>query len=97
MRLLLDVFGILSSNFEFLIRCEVKHKRVEGIGNGEFAGVHLSCNLSQQLLKELVIILPVTTDQLGVQKGHQSLGLIHIDLESFLVVLKGFVQLPFEF
>ena len=58
--------------------------------------MHLRGDLYQELLEQLVVVLPVTADELSVKQGHQCLRLIHIDRQCLLVVLKSFIELPFE-
>ena len=58
--------------------------------------MHLCSDLYQELLEKIVVVLPVTADELSVKQGHQCLRLIHIDGQCLLVVLKSFIELPFE-
>lgn len=94
---LLDVLGIKFRNLKFLLTCKVHHEDVERISTGQFSFLHLQGYHSDQVIEVFVIVIPVTTIQFGVHKGHQSVGLIHIELQRLFVVLESLVEFAFEF
>ena len=84
------------SNLKLLLALKVHHEDVEGVCTGELAVLDLRCHYSDQVLKVLIIVFPVAALKLCVHQCHKGIWLVHVQSQSFLVVLECLIELAFK-